>query len=166
LACGEDDGNFAGKFKREVWLPPPGWIGLDGGADFNQQRDAGLGAAIEVDVQGKHAGFAEFQLLDVNDEILGDEVGVVGKGDGDGEVHGRHDGAAIGIDEIQGDLVVALIAGGEGEAEGDGALGMNGGQLLRVNGVERPEEVEFLVVVRGGVAQDGYLDIHRGIMKP
>jgi hypothetical protein len=38
---------------------------------------------------------------------------------------------------------------------------MNGGELLGVDGVERAEEVELLVVVRGGVAQDGYLNIHR-----
>jgi len=130
-------------------------------AHFDEQRDAGVGAAIKEDVEGKHAGLVEFQLLDVDDEIAGEKVRVVGKGDGDGEVHGGHDGAAVGVDEIQGDLVVALVAGGEGKAQGHGALGMNGGQLLRVDGIEGTEEVELLIVVRGGVAQDGYLNIHR-----
>jgi hypothetical protein len=37
---------------------------------------------------------------------------------------------------------------------------MNGRQLARVNGVERAKEVELPVVVSGGVAKDGDLDVH------
>ena len=31
---------------------------------------------------------------------------------GHGDFHGRHDGAAVGVDEIERELVLALVAGG------------------------------------------------------
>jgi len=37
---------------------------------------------------------------------------------------------------------------------------MNGRQLAGINGVERTEEVEFAVVVSGGIAKNGDLDVH------
>jgi PadR family transcriptional regulator PadR len=40
---------------------------------------------------------------------------------------------------------------------------MHGGQLRRVNRVERPEEIQFAVIVRRGVAEDGHLNVHAGI---
>jgi hypothetical protein len=43
---------------------------------------------------------------------------------------------------------------------------MGGGQLARVNGVERAEEIQFAVVVSCRVAKDSDLNVHVGNMKP
>jgi hypothetical protein len=39
---------------------------------------------------------------------------------------------------------------------------MKRGQLLRVNGVKRPEQIQLLMVIRGGITQDSYLNVHPG----
>src|ERR1017187_8565571 len=40
---------------------------------------------------------------------------------------------------------------------------MHGGELRRINRVERTEQVELAVVVRRGVAENGHLNVHGGI---
>jgi hypothetical protein len=39
-------------------------------------------------------------------------------------------------------------------------LRVHGGELLRVDGIERAEEVQLAIIVRRRVAQDRHLDIH------
>ena len=131
------------------------------GHEADEEGDAAAGLAIKADIDGVEAGFLEFEALHVHDEIAGDEVRIIRQGDGDGHLlHAGHDGFAIGIDEIEAELAGAFIAGGEGHAEGDGALGMDGGHLGGVNGIEGAEQVQLHVVVGGGVAEDGYLNVH------
>src|SRR5947209_18150429 len=105
---------------------------------FDEERYARLGLAIEGNIDRVKAWIFKFELLDVDDEISRAEMHVVRKSDFDG--NGReigHDGMSIGIDEIQTQGMFALVTAKESDAEGDGALGMNGGELLSVNGVKR-----------------------------
>jgi ATP-binding cassette subfamily F protein uup len=76
---------------------------------------------------------------------------------------GRHNGAAVGVDEIELELVRALVAGHERDAQRDGALRMHGGQLRRENRVERAEEIELAVVLGCRVAEHRHLNIHAEI---
>ena len=80
-----------------------------------------------------------------------------------GNFDGRHDGTAVGVDEIQLQLALALVAGHEGDAQRDGALRMHGGQLRRVDRVERAEQVQLAVVLGRRVAKNGHLNVHAEI---
>jgi hypothetical protein len=39
---------------------------------------------------------------------------------------------------------------------------MERGQLLRINGVKSPQHIQFPIVVRGRIAQNRNLNVHRG----
>ena len=78
---------------------------------FDPQGDAGLGFVVEQNVHGIKANFIELQSLDVDDEIAGDEMGVFGEFDGDGDVNVRHDVFAVSIDEVEFEAASAFIAG-------------------------------------------------------
>src|SRR6266699_526135 len=60
----------------------------------------------------------------------------------------------------------AFVSAEKGYAERDRALGMNRRQLLRVDGIESPEEIQFPVVVRSRIAQNCHLNRHPASMKP
>jgi len=131
---------------------------------FHEQRDAGLRFAVEPDIHGIQSGFGKFQLLDVDDEIAREKVHVLRQPDFHG--HGRevrHDGMAVGIDEIEGELALAFVGGKKRDAQRDGALRMDGGKLRCADGVKRAEKVQLFVVVRRRVAEDGHLDVHAKI---
>src|SRR5205814_1780576 len=72
----------------------------------------------------------------------------------------RHDKMAVGIHEIQPQLVRPLVLMPERHAQRDGALRMRGRNLLRDNGVKRAKEIEFPIFFSGGIAQDSNLNIH------
>ena len=134
------------------------WVG--GRVVADEQGNAGLGLVVEGEVDGVKARLIKLQLLDVDDEVAGAEVHVFGQGDFDWGRREVGDGMAVGIDEVEFELVLAFVAAEEGEAQGDGALGMNGGELLGVNGVEGAQQVQFPVVVGCRVAENGHLNIH------
>lgn len=115
---------------------------------------------VKPDVHGIQTRLGEPQLLDVHDEIARDEMRVLGQRHRHGNLDGRHDGTAVGVDEIQRELVLTLVAGVKGDAQRHGALGMDGGELRRVNRIERAEQVELAVVVRRGVTENGHLNVH------
>ena len=77
-----------------------------------------------------------------------------------GQFNALHDGMAVGIDEIERELARAFVAGHEGQAQRHGALRMHGGQLRRVNRVERAKEIKLAVVVCRGIAEHGHLNVH------
>ena len=88
---------------------------------------------------------------------------VFGQGHVHGYLDGRHDGFAIGIHEIEAKLMQAFVFGTEGGTEGDGALGMHGGELRGVNSIERAEEIQLdAIIFSGRVAENCYLDVHTG----
>jgi hypothetical protein len=132
-----------------------------GRGEFDQEGDAGLGLVVEQNVDGVKPWFGELQLLDIHDEGAGGEVQVVGQGhfDWDGGKAG-HDRVAVTIDEVDAEEVLAFVGAEEGEAQGDGALGVDGRELAGVDGVEGAEEIELAVVIGGGIAQDCNLDVH------
>lgn len=127
-----------------------------------EQWDTRLRFAVEGEVDGVEAGEVEFELLEGDDEIAGAEMGVARQDDFGWEINARHDGMAVGIHKIEMELMGAFILVAEGDAQGNGALRMNGRHLLGDNGVESAEEIEFTVFLGGGIAQDSDLDVHGG----
>jgi len=119
-------------------------------------------AAVDGDIDGIMAGLFKLQVLDVDDEVAGEEVAIIGKDDIGGEFDARHDGAAVFVDEVHAHLVLALLDAAEDNAQGDGTLRVHGGELMGDDGIEGAEEVEFASVISGGIAEHGYLDIHGG----
>ena len=128
---------------------------------FDQQRNARLRFAIECEVDGVKAGQVEFQLLERHDEIARAEVRVAGKHDFGWQIDAGHDEAAVGVHEIEAQFVLAFVFVAEGDAQGDGALRVGGGDLLSDNGVESAEKVELAVLLGGGITQNSDLNIHR-----
>jgi hypothetical protein len=55
----------------------------------------------------------------------------------------------------------AFITAEEGDAQSDGALGMNRGELLSVDGIESAEQVELAIVIGRRIAQNCHLNVHR-----
>ena len=76
------------------------------------------------------------------------------------QLDARHHGLAVVIDEMEREFVRAFLGVGEGDTQRDGAERMHRRQFLRVDGVERAEQVELAAAVGGGVAEDGNLDVH------
>ena len=146
----------------ETPVPPGSRCGRRGWCVFDQQGDAGLRFVIEQEVDGIKAGQVEFQLLEGDDVVAGAEVRVAGKDDFGGQINAGHDGAAVGIHEIEAQFVRAFIFVTEGDTQGDGALRVRGGDLLRDDGIESAEKIELAVFFGGSIAQDSDLDIHRG----
>ena len=128
---------------------------------LDQERDAGLGFAVEGDVYGIEAGEVELQLLEGDDEIACPEMRIAGEHDFRGEINSGHDELAVGIDKIQAQFVRAFVFVAESDAQRDGALRVRGGNLLGDDGVKRAEQIEFAVFFGGGVAQNSNLNIHR-----
>ena len=82
---------------------------------FYEEGDAGARHVIKPDVHGVQARFGELQLLDAGGEVARDEMKVFRQRDIKGDLRKiRHDAAAVGIDEIDSQLVRALVAGHEG----------------------------------------------------
>jgi len=131
-----------------------------GRKQIHHQRDAGHLIAVHGDIDGVNTGFVEFQLLDADDEIERGEMNITGQAHLKGKIDAGHDELPIGIDEADANVVGAVLAIGESDAQGDGALKLRGGELLREDGVEGAEEIELAVVIGGGITQDGDLDIH------
>lgn len=127
---------------------------------LDRQRNVALRFVVEPDVHGIQAGFVELQLLDVDDEIARDEMHVVRQRDWHRDFDGRHNRPAVGVDEVQLQLALALLAGHESDAQRDGALRMHGGHLRRVNRVEGAEQVELAAVLVCRVAQHSHLNVH------
>jgi len=131
-----------------------------GRKQIHHQRDAGFLIAIHGDIDGVNARLVEFQLLDADDEIEGGEMNITGQVHPKRQVNAGHDEFSVCIDEADAHLVGARLAAGEGDAQGDGALEVDGGELGRENGIERAEEIQLAVVIGGGITQNGDLDIH------
>jgi len=146
--------------------PVPGLLILgrrrrSGWCVLNQQGDARLRFVVEQKVDGIEPRQVEFQLLKGDDEIARAEMRIAGQHDFGRQVDAGHDGTAVSVDEIEPQFVLALVLVTEGDAQGNGALRVRGGDLLRDDGVESTEKVELAVLLGGGIAQDSDLDIHR-----
>src|SRR5438067_1289355 len=85
---------------------------------------------------------------------------VAGQNDLHRNIDARHDRTAISIDKIETELVLPFILMAERHPQRDGALGMHGWELRCGNCVERPEQIEFQVLVRRRIAEDCYLNVH------
>jgi hypothetical protein len=134
---------------------------MSGREEPDLERDAGFMASVDGEIEGVVSCFFEFELLDVDDEIPGKKIPVGREFDIGGQFDARHDGAPIFVHQVHADAVRSFLDAAEDEAERDGALGMDGGQLVSDDGVEAAEQVEFSAVIGGGVAEHSNLNIHR-----
>lgn len=133
----------------------------------DQQRNARVHLAIKQDIHRIKSGVLELQLLNIHDIVPRAKVHVARQCDF--EVDRRkiwRQRMAIRIHKVQLQFVRSFIGTGKGNAQGDRALWMGGGQLARVDGVERAEKIQFAVVVSCGVAKDSDLNVHADDMKP
>ena len=128
--------------------------------DANLQGDAGHLALIHGDVDGIRAVPGEGELLEIEDEIAGGEEEVLGQLDVEGRLHGGDDGMAILVDKKDADFVEAFLLLAKEDAEGDGALRVNGREGTSDDGIKCAEEAEFSVVIDCGIAEGGDLDFH------
>ena len=128
---------------------------------LHKQGDAGLGLAVQRDVNGIEARVFELELLEIHDEIARAEVHIFGQGniDGNGWEIG-HDRASIRVHEIEAQVALAFLAVEEGHAQSDRALWVNRWKLLRVDGVESAQQIQFAVVIGRRVAENCHLDVH------
>src|SRR5947208_5506310 len=96
---------------------------------FDEQWNARLGLSVQRDVHGVKARLVEFQLLKVDDEIARAKVHILRQRN----LHGnrrkvlRHDRMAVGIHEVEAEVVLAFITAEERDAQGHGALRVGGG---------------------------------------
>jgi hypothetical protein len=130
------------------------------GGVFDEERNAGLRFGVEGDVDGIKAGQVEFQLLERDDEVACPEMGIARQHDFRREIDSGHDEFPVGIHEIEAQFVGAFVLMAEGDAQGDGALRVRGGNLLGDDRVKRAEQVQLAVFFRGGVAENSNLNIH------
>jgi hypothetical protein len=147
-----------------ISLEPGAWnLDVSSCRSFNQfdrKRNARLRFVVEPHVHGIQTRFREFQLLDVHDEIAGDEMHVVRQRHFNRDFDAGHDGTSVGVDEVKLELARALVAGEKRDAQRDRALRMHGGQLWREDRVERAEQVQFAVVLGRRVAEHRHLNVH------
>ena len=132
-----------------------------GRKQIHHQGDAGYLTSVHGNVDGVNARLVELQLLDADNEIEGGEMNISGQVHPKRKVNAGHDGFSIRINEADPHLVRAILAVGERDAQGDGALDVDRGELRRENGIERAEEIQLAIVIGGGITQNGDLDIHR-----
>ena len=67
---------------------------------------------------------------------------------------------SVGINKIEAQSVFALVTAEKSDAEGDGTLGMNSGELLGVDCVKCAQEVQLTVIIGRRVAQNRHLNVH------
>ena len=132
---------------------------------LDHHGDAGLALAVQQNIDRVKPWSFEFQLLDVHDVIARAEVRIAGQDHFHGNIDAGHDGPSVGIDKVQAQLVRAFVLVAERHAQRDGALGMHGGQLLGVNGVEGAEQIQLAIVIRGRIAQHRNLNVHPGTIR-
>ena len=123
----------------------------------HEQRNARLHLFIEHHVERAQPGLIEVQLLDVDDVIARAEMHVARQRDFDRNLDRRHDGATVGIHEVQFQLALAFVHTGERDAQRHGALRMPGRQFARIDRIERAEQIQLAVVIGGRVTENRYL---------
>ena len=132
----------------------------------HEQRNVRLRMAVQQDIDRVESWIVELQLLDVHDEVARAEMHVIGQRHFHRDGWELRYGAAIRVHEVERQGVLALVSARKGDAQRNRALRVDRGELLRVNGVERPQQVQLAIVIGRSVAQNGYLNIHPAPIKP
>jgi hypothetical protein len=130
------------------------------GGEADDEGDTTLVTSIDRDMDAVVSGFGQFQVLDIDDEVPGQNAGIAIEVDFGGYIDIGHDRLAVFIYEVDADGMLAFLDTVEDDSECDGAMGVNSGEFGGYDGVEGAEEVEFAAVICGGIAEGGYLDIH------
>ena len=120
-------------------------------------------SAVDGEVDGVRAEGFEFESAEIEDE-----VGADGRGSGaefyfEVAIDGGHDGFPIGVDEVDFYAVVSFFDPVEADAEGDSAMGVEGGELPGVDGIEGTEDIKFAALLGGGVAEGEDFELHGGM---
>jgi hypothetical protein len=110
------------------------------------------------------AGFLEFQSLEVEDDIAGDEDIFLRQPDFHDGLERADDGLTIFIDEGDAEFVLSFVAGFEAQAKSEGAGRVDDGDLPGEDLVEGADDAEFAVIIDGCVAEGCYLDIHSSVV--
>lgn len=76
----------------------------------------------------------------------------------------RYDVFAVEVDKVNGQTVYPFFNGLETNTQGDGALLKYHRNLLRPNGIESPEDIQFALLIRGGVAKTEYFDVDNNLL--
>jgi hypothetical protein len=127
---------------------------------LHEQRDAPFLPSIEREIDRVEPFLLKLQLLNVHDEIPGNKNALLGQHDFDRHINVGHDRFAIFIHEQELNRVLSFFPFVERHPKGDGTLRVNGRELLRINRVEGAQNIELATVVRGGVAENGNLNVH------
>ena len=133
---------------------------LCGVVEDDAQRHGADGLAVHADLDFVGAGFLEFQSLEVEDDIAGDEDIFLRQPDFHDGLKRADDGLTIFIDEGDAEFVLSFVAGFEAQAKSEGAGRVDDGDLPGEDLVERADDAEFAVIIDGCVAEGCYLDIH------
>jgi hypothetical protein len=129
-------------------------------AQDDLEGNAGEHGVVVKEVDAVLAGFVEDDLLEVEDEVAGEEEHVGREFNGEvGFDLGEHV-FAVFINEAEAEDGVAFVFVAEDESEGDGAVGVDGGELGGVDGVKGAKDAKFAAVIGRGIAEDGDLDFH------
>src|ERR1035437_4645347 len=131
----------------------------------HEQWDARLRLVVQGDVNRVKPGIIELQLLKVHDEVARAEMHVFGQRHFDRDVWEFGDRGPVPIDEIKLQVVLALVSVKEGDSQRDGALGVYGWKVLRIDRVKRPQQVQLAVVIGRCVAQNRHLYIPPAAIK-
>lgn len=130
------------------------------GDEPDLERNAGLVATIDSDIDRVVTGFGELELLNVDDEIARKKIPFRREPDIGWKFDAGHDGSSVFIDEIHANAMGSFLNSAEDHTERDGTLGMHRGELLGDDRVEGAEQIEFAAIIGGGIAEHGNLDIH------
>jgi hypothetical protein len=119
------------------------------GFEDDLEGDAGDHRVVQQQVDRVLARFVERDLLEVEDEVAGEEEHVRRQFDGEVGLDLREHVFAVFIDEAQAKDGVAFVLVAKDESQRDRTVRMDGGELGGVDGVEGAEDAEFAAVIRG-----------------
>ena len=104
--------------------------------------------SVPVNMKSVLADFGEFELLDVQDEISGQETSDFAHVNPDGDVDIRHDCCAILVHQIHLELVRAVLVRLENYSKRDRTLWVHSWEFFGNDRIECPKHTEFATIIR------------------
>ena len=131
----------------------PSWVDLALGCCWawghsHLEWDGFFMMSVPVNVKCVLADLGEFELLDVQHEIAGQETGDFAHLDPDGDVDIRHDRRAILVHQIHLELMGSVLVRFENYSKRDRTLWMHSGQFFGDDRIECPKHTEFATIIR------------------
>jgi hypothetical protein len=104
--------------------------------EADDERNTALVSAVDGDLDAVVSGFFELQVLDIDDEVSRENAGVAIEVNFGGDIDVGHDRLAVVIYEVDADGVLAFFDPVKDDPQGDGAMGVDGGEFGGDDGVE------------------------------